>query len=85
MFLHILFVLFYVLLPFGTAGAIVTSQFDEEVLGREERLQFHFNLDVLGLRILVKFFQIIVLDKLAWSFVVAQEVVDSLLQFGFDL
>ena len=71
-----------VLVPLHAGLAIVSSEFDEEVLSGEEWLQFHFNLDVLGLWILIDALKVVVLDELARSFVVAEEVVDGLLQLS---
>ena len=77
--------LFYLLFPFGSGCAVVASQFDEEVLSRKERFEFHLNLDVLGLGILIQFLEVVVLDELSRALVVAEEVMNGLLQFGFDL
>ena len=77
------FRLLNVLIPLDTSLSVVSSQLDEEVLRSEERLQFHLDVDVLGLGILVNTLQVVVLNQLAWAFVVTQEVVDGLLQFSF--
>ena len=78
------FRLLNVLIPLDTSLSVVSGQLDEEVLRSEERLQFHFDVDVLGLGILVDTLQVVVFNQLAWAFVVAQEVVNGLLQFSFD-
>ena len=77
------FRLLNVLIPLDTSLSVVSGQLDEEVLRSEERFQFHFDVDVLGFGILVDTLQVVVLNQLAWAFVVAQEVVNSLLQFSF--
>ena len=77
--------LFYVLFPIHTACAVVACQFNEEVLSCKEGLKLNFNLNVFGLGVLVELFEVIVLNELSGTFVVAEEVVDGLLKFSFDL
>ena len=76
--------LLHILIPLDTSSTVVTGQLDKEVLCGEERLQFDLNLDVLCLGILIDALQVVVLDELTGTLVVAQEVVDSLLQFSLD-